>query len=158
MSIVSTYVYLGSAKFLENPIIQFDEGFICFDDEEPPEIVLKKTHARNRDEARLLARACLLKLRIPYACLRVITNSGLRCFCPGIGMEPLRPAWSMFFRLTGPVSSKTPVRRRKVVHFQRIEQGTFEGCSSEELAKLVARYRGERRGKNSHNGTSRGLP
>lgn len=158
MSLVGTYVYIGGGKFLENPVIQFDEGFICFDDEDPPEIVLKKTYARNREEARLMARACLLRLRIPHTRIRIASDSGLRCFCKSMGLEPLIRAWSLFFTLTGPISSKAPVRLRKVVHFRRIAQGTFEGCSGDELARLVARYRGERRGENSHNGSSRSLP
>lgn len=157
MSIVSTYVYIGGGKFLENPVIQFDEGFICFDDEEPPEIVIKKSHAPTRVAAKFLAKVLLIRARIPYSGLRVPSVGGFRCFCKGIGMEPLLAAWSLFFRLSGPVPSKTPVRSRKVVHFKHIAQGAFEGCSGGELAKLVARYRGERRGENSSNGSSCGL-
>ena len=158
MSRVSTYVYIGNGKFLENPVIAFDEGFICFDDDAPPEIVLKKRDAVNREAGRLLAKASLLRLKIPHSRFRVLVNSGMRCFCPGISMEPLLSAWSMFFTLTGPIPSRTPVRVKKVVHFKDIVQGTFEGCSRAELAILEARYRGERRGKNSGNGSSRSMP
>lgn len=158
MSLVGTYVYIGGGKFLENPVIKFKEGFICFDDDDPPEIVLKKMFAANHKAVVALATKALRRLNIPYSDLRVIESSGLRCFCAGLSLEPMLPAWSMFFTLDGPVPSKTPVRARKVVHFSRIAQGTLEGCPEGELAKLVARYRGERRGKNSSNGSSRSLP
>ncbi len=45
MSLVSTYVVMANGACYKNPVL-FDETgdwFICFDDEEPPEIVLRQT-------------------------------------------------------------------------------------------------------------------
>ena len=42
MSKVSTYVRARNGALYKNPIFAFDEGFVCFDDEEPPELVLWK--------------------------------------------------------------------------------------------------------------------
>ena len=41
MSLVPTWVHVGNDMYAKNPIILFDEGFICFDDDEPPEIVVQ---------------------------------------------------------------------------------------------------------------------
>lgn len=42
MSLVSTYVRLSDGKWYHNPVLKmpsFDGSFICFDDEDPPELV-----------------------------------------------------------------------------------------------------------------------
>lgn len=40
MSLVPVYVRARDAAFYRNPIVDFPEGFVCFDDVEPPELVL----------------------------------------------------------------------------------------------------------------------
>lgn len=42
MSKVSTYVRARNGALYRNPLFLFDEGFVCFDHEEPPELVLWK--------------------------------------------------------------------------------------------------------------------
>jgi hypothetical protein len=43
MSLVSTYVVMADGKYYQNPVIYDETGdwFICFDDEEPPEFVIR---------------------------------------------------------------------------------------------------------------------
>lgn len=42
MSLVSTYVRATDGQFYKNPVIEGDNWFICFDDREPPEMVVKE--------------------------------------------------------------------------------------------------------------------
>lgn len=39
MSLVSTYVKFNDGKYYKNPVIYGDGWYICFDDDEPPELV-----------------------------------------------------------------------------------------------------------------------
>lgn len=40
MSLVSTHVRARDGALYKNPVLVFPEGFVCFDDQEPPELVL----------------------------------------------------------------------------------------------------------------------
>ena len=40
MSLVSTYARCRNGTLYKNPILVFPEGFLCFDDTDPPELVL----------------------------------------------------------------------------------------------------------------------
>ena len=40
MSLLPVYVRARDAAFYRNPLVDFPEGFLCFDDVEPPELVL----------------------------------------------------------------------------------------------------------------------
>lgn len=45
MSLVSTFVVMANGGYYQNPVIYDETGdwFICFDDDEPPEFVIRKT-------------------------------------------------------------------------------------------------------------------
>lgn len=42
MSLVPTYVKADDGFFYKNPVLGTKDWFICFDDEDPPELVIKK--------------------------------------------------------------------------------------------------------------------
>jgi len=46
MSLVSTWVEATDGKMYKNPEFEGDDFFICFDDDDPPEIVIRKTSNR----------------------------------------------------------------------------------------------------------------
>jgi len=56
MSKVSTFVQAVDGKFYQNPVLHGDDWFLCFDDEEDPEVVVR---CRSKKEARPMAKARL---------------------------------------------------------------------------------------------------
>ena len=46
MSLVPTFVQSTSGKWYKNPVIKGDDWFICWDDDEPIELVVKATPSR----------------------------------------------------------------------------------------------------------------
>lgn len=123
MSLVSTWVQGTDAQYYKNPEIEKDDFFICFDDEEEPEIVIalpSDAMAANefRDRASRYRRAAdLLKsLNIPYR----ITKYGLTC-TRIFGEFSLKPAFSVHFALKGPLPVKC------ITKFDRVTQKPPKG-------------------------------
>jgi hypothetical protein len=50
MSRASVYVRAVDGRFYKDPIVVFTEGFVCFDDDDPPELVLWTPLRRGPDE------------------------------------------------------------------------------------------------------------
>lgn len=48
MSLVSTYVLADNGLFYKNPTLRGEDWFICFDDDDPPELVIA-TNDRTRE-------------------------------------------------------------------------------------------------------------
>lgn len=105
MSQVSTWVQGTDAQYYKNPVIEKEGFFICFDDEEDPEIVVavKPIDAREgpifaRAQQYRLAADHLKSLNIPYK----IAKYGLTCERL-FGEFTFRPAFSVYFHLKGPL-------------------------------------------------------
>ena len=71
MSLVSTYVRAVDGKFYRNPVLRGKGWYLCFDDDEPPELVVlrgkhppgfsffKKSHRRGNQSMRCFKRGSL---------------------------------------------------------------------------------------------------
>lgn len=57
MSLVSTYVQAVDGKFYRNPTIREKDWFLCFDDEEPPELVVKDSLLKTKKPWKILNEA-----------------------------------------------------------------------------------------------------
>jgi hypothetical protein len=92
MSLVPTYVQALDGRFYENPVLEGPGWFICFDDDDPPELVLTEGMARNGPPEHFLNVA-----RVNGGNFRKASRSH-RMFG-----KSLRPAASYFFDLRGPI-------------------------------------------------------
>lgn len=108
MSLVSTYVCIGKDKFLQDPVIRFEHGFICFDDDDPPEIVLRESSFASNVIASNYAVGLLGRLSIPFSDrdrsgskLWKMKHQGARCFERKLLV--FHDAISTWFRLKGPI-------------------------------------------------------
>lgn len=104
MSRVSTWVQGTDEHYYKNPVIEKEGFFICFDDEEDPEIVVQipvndtNPTVFERSERYRLAADYLKSLNIPYR----ISKYGQTC-TRLFGEFSLRPAFSVYFHLKGPL-------------------------------------------------------
>ncbi len=116
MSLVETYVHAVDGHFYSDPILSGDDWFICFDDDEPPEIVVAE---RNRHKAETRAVAVLLELKIGDAA--EFDHRSTRCF-PRPPKH--RDSCCFFFKLTGPIP--VPPGAKPVTSEKRLSsQGVF---------------------------------
>lgn len=88
MSLVPTYVKATDDYFYKNPILQGNGWFICFDDDEPPELVIA-------DESPVTPEYAFELANIKYSHLRKGTKAE-RVFGKGWKFKPTQ---SYFFRL-----------------------------------------------------------
>jgi len=93
MSMVPTFVKTTAGKYFKNPVAQGDWGFICFDDRDPPELVLRGRASKGQ------AKRLLTQLEIPHKEIRP-GRGGQRIFSKG-GKARFDDASSWFFYLTG---------------------------------------------------------
>lgn len=55
MSKVSTFVQAVDDKYYQNPIIFGEDAYVCFDDEDDPEIIIKHEKGRSKQESAQIA-------------------------------------------------------------------------------------------------------
>lgn len=97
MSRVSTFVQGSDFKFYRNPVLYGDDWYLCFDDDDPPEVVVKTTVKR---EARKLAGDRLAGAGVKFKILEARTES-YRCFPPTY--TGFHKAFSFFVELKEPL-------------------------------------------------------
>lgn len=118
MSLVSTYVKAVDGKWYQDPVLEgvSDSGhkwFLCFDDEDPPELVYQ--WGSHRDPAGKVLR----KAGIRWANMRH-ARASTRCFLGGSYM-----ADGYFVDLTSPIP--VPARYDAVFEFQPQRDGCYYG-------------------------------
>ena len=110
MSLASTYVRGRDGALYKNPVISFPEGFVCFDESEPPELVLwlpSTPHEKTPDGD--VARAVLDRVfRFPEGVgFATVPHGGVACngrsdrVIPGTDPLEFRPAIAFSFNLAG---------------------------------------------------------
>lgn len=112
MSLVSTYVVMADGKYYQNPVIYDETGdwFICFDDEEPPEFVIRTnviSSSRKDREKEILER--LEEIGISAEIIQS-DPSGQRNFSLDSKMSFYAPAIRAFLKL----NNRIPLSRIKV--------------------------------------------
>lgn len=80
MSLVPTYVQAVDGQFYKNPILSGNDWFLCFDDDDPPELVVEVKH-QSKLQVRARAVKILEELKIQCGALRLNSTCG-RCFSP----------------------------------------------------------------------------
>lgn len=138
MSLVPIRVNIGDGMVLEDPLILFPEGFICFDDDDPPELVI---WTDEKGHAVIQPGVLLARLGWPGVQLGPV-YVGERSAHPERKSGPceMRPAkWWMFKE---PLRSRMPREAVALVHdpkpfhvSERRGQCAYEGFQKEELEK-----------------------
>lgn len=95
MSLVSTWAKAVDGQFYKNPVFRGEDYFLCFDDKEPPEIVIK---ACEKPLARM--EAVLKELGISYSKLGGLGYCG-RCF--NIDAFTINNAYAAFMVISAPI-------------------------------------------------------
>lgn len=108
MSLVSTWVEMDDGRWHQNPVLgQGKRWFICYDDDDPIELVVQaqtydQAH-RRIEEAREALKPCALTVmrhkRGKYQGKTVLRKSGLRCFGPD---NEFLPAFNVWIWITKP--------------------------------------------------------
>lgn len=94
MSLVPTYVRASNGKFYKNPVLSGDGWFICFDDDDPEEIVITKKNILTPEKIFDL-------VGIKYSNLKKQSYGGSRMFG-----KKFKPANNWFFTLKNNLNPK----------------------------------------------------
>lgn len=95
MSLSATWVKATDGYFYEEPVLRGEGWFVCFDDDDPPELVIEKGLGLNPP-------ATLREANIGFTHLQFSQECG-RDFGGQSGDINIRDAQSFFFELTAPL-------------------------------------------------------
>ena len=109
MSLVPTWVQAVDGKFYKNPVLKGEGWFICFDDDEPPEIVVSESLAsqipryyRTKELAYRTVAMKLLQLQsFDFGLYQVKPKTSLRLF--NVITKSFERAGAFFFILRSPI-------------------------------------------------------
>ena len=96
MSLVSTYVKLADDKWYKNPVIYGYSWYICFDDDDPPELVMTAPKQISKVERHAMIKDFLEERNIIVSSF-VHSVSGSRLFPPE--WKGSRPAINAFLQI-----------------------------------------------------------
>lgn len=100
MSQSATYVQALDGLLYKDPIISGEDWFVCFDDDEPPEIVMKRFGSTTEKSARRKAHLLLMEAGIGFTLGEINSLTMGRSFPP---TWKAKPASSIFFTLLAPI-------------------------------------------------------
>ncbi len=104
MSLVGTYVQMADTFWYEDPVIYNDDIFICFDDDDPPELVYKSDGKHSTKQEQLETAIDILNNNdIKFKDLKLNVHSG-RMYPPDY--TTMHDSISFFFTLMGPIDTK----------------------------------------------------
>ena len=114
MSLVSTYVRADDGKMYQNPVLSGDGWFICFDDDDPVELVVKNSLGV-KDPTQFLS-----ELGIPSKQMERAQKGASRIF-----QKKFEEATSWFFEITKRIPHKLITSYDKIIERDNIFQGVI---------------------------------
>ena len=145
MSLVSTYVYATDGKFYKDPTIRGEGWLICFDDDDPPELVVERELYRKSGKE--VFTKILQEQKLNFKMIRgSITKGGSRCFSDSFEADSFRPACSAFFALKGPIQPPPGMVGVDIPNFQCC----VEGIGMKDYAKLMAERKSDPKKEMGH--------
>lgn len=119
MSLVSTYVRADDGKLYRNPTLRGQGWFICFDDDDPVEIVLQLKKGEGKKQAAIRAKEILKELGIrPIDWCE--SGGGMRIF-----KGNFRNAYAWFFEINQRIPAKAISKHDGIVDRESIYQGVI---------------------------------
>jgi len=119
MSLVSDYVIMTDGNWYKNATI-YDEShnwFLCFDDEDPPEIVIYNPDEISSNKQKIIRVREVLKKANIYAKISQVHTTGNRLYPPDWEKGKFRPSISAFLTIR---------RRIDISKLLIINDGVFE--------------------------------
>lgn len=116
MSLVSTYVRATDGKLYRNPILEGDGWFICFDDDDPIELVVTMESGIKEPTQ------FLRDMGIHPVKLHKGDVGGMRCFGK---TQDFKDAKSWFFEINRRIPEKLITKHDGVVEKNEVYQGVF---------------------------------
>ncbi len=100
MSLVAHYIKTTSGLWYKDLVIYGENWYLCFDDDDPPEIVIKKQKSIPRKERKEIICRCLNSVKIS---VKILSHSdqGERLFPPEY--KRFSPAIQGFVKITGKI-------------------------------------------------------
>lgn len=122
MSLGPTYVYADDDNFYKDASIVGTDFFICFDEDEPPELVMKKK-GRERDTLIRKAKEILEELKIT-ATIKEEAIAGYESHRYFGNVSNVHRAFSLFLNITEPIPRASITEHEGL--YTGIGEGTFE--------------------------------
>ncbi len=128
MSLVSTYVLADDGKWYKDPVLEAADHswFICFDDDDPPELVFKVNGGESKKDWSARASLILANIGIRIHWLRPSHASG-RCFGPE---EKVHDAMAYWIDIIAPIPKKWITRPSEGSDKKPDCQGVFYNFSN----------------------------
>lgn len=115
MSQVPTWVKAKDGQFYQDPVLRGEDWFLCFDDDDPPELVMKADRLipESKADVKERAKGILDRLGVRYELCGGVSRSS-RCF--GSQITRMHPAVAVFLHIKDPIPvpfefSKVTTRR-----------------------------------------------
>lgn len=106
MSLVPTWVRAVDGLYYKDPLLVGENWFLCFDDDDPPELVIKTSLATDVLVFNIVAKEILDKLGFGYRVLSKRANHSMRDFGDyrkPDGQFDFQEAGSIFLEITSPI-------------------------------------------------------
>lgn len=115
MSLGPIYVQADDGQYYQDPVIRGDDFFLCWDEDDPPELVIRADEPNARDSETIKRMAVV---RIKKRARRIIDELGIsaryfddvrfswRCFTETLDVENMTYAGALFLNIKKPVPAR----------------------------------------------------
>ena len=130
MSLGPTFVKADDGKFYRDPTIRGEDYFICFDEDDPPELVIRAKR-RSLDQLKIIADKILETLNIK-ADLHSHSFAE-RVFSKGFKSNKFKPAIAFFLDIKSSISASLFQKENEGIRNDSKCEGTYYDFSKGEL-------------------------
>jgi hypothetical protein len=103
MSCVSTWVLARDGKFYKDPVLRGEDWFLCFDDDDPPELVIKSEKYEQPRKLMQRAEEILRELGLNYELISKRPTWSGRDFLGTFLVPDIHHAGAVFLKIKDPI-------------------------------------------------------